>query len=57
MRRLKHIAALFGFACLVAGAQPSCALVPGWTQAGAARTFTAENLFEYMDGNAEGYIL
>ena len=32
-------------------------LVPGWAQAGAARTYTADNLFEYMDGNAEGYVL
>ena len=54
-----RIAALLGVACLgiAANAQPTCALVPGWTQAGAARSYTAENLFEYMDGNAEGYIL
>jgi hypothetical protein len=36
---------------------PSCALVPGWTQAGPARTFTVDNLYEYMDGNSEGYFL
>jgi hypothetical protein len=54
---LKKVGALFGFACLAAVAQPTCALVPGWTQAGAARTYTADNLFEYMDGNAEGYVL
>jgi hypothetical protein len=36
---------------------PSCDLVPGWTQDGPARTHDAENLFEYMNGNAEGYIL
>jgi len=54
---LKRIGALIGFGCLAAVAQPTCALVPGWTQAGAARTYTADNLFEYMDGNAEGYIL
>jgi hypothetical protein len=29
--------------------------VPGWTQAGSARYYTADNLFEYMDGNSEGY--
>ncbi len=48
-------------ACLAATAQdkpftPSCSLVPGWTQAGEARSYTPDNLFEYMDGNAEGYI-
>ena len=52
---------LFLPACFVAPAQdktpaPSCALVAGWTQAGQPRTYTADNLFEYMDGNAEGYI-
>lgn len=35
----------------------SCALVPGWSQAGAARSYTADNLFEYMDGNSEAYLL
>jgi Family of unknown function (DUF6599) len=54
---IKRIGALLGLACLAAVAQPTCALVPGWTQAGAARSFTADNLFEYMDGNAEGYVL
>lgn len=39
------------------GAAPGCSLVPGWQQDGPARTFTAGNLFEYMDGNAEGYLL
>jgi len=47
--------------CVVATAQdktptPSCGLVAGWTQDGQVRTYTADNLFEYMDGNAEGYI-
>ena len=43
---------------LVAGDQPlapACNLVPGWTQTGAPRTYTTDNLFEYMDGNSEGY--
>lgn len=35
----------------------ACTLVPGWTQDGAVRTFTSDNLFEYMNGNAEGYNL
>ena len=30
---------------------------PGWTQQGEARSFEADNLFEYMDGNAKGYVL
>jgi hypothetical protein len=48
--------------CAVAAAQsqgpsPDCKLVPGWSQNGPARTFEPDNLFEYMDGNAEGYLL
>ena len=31
--------------------------MPGWTQQGAARSYDASNLFEYMDGNSEGYLL
>jgi hypothetical protein len=44
-------------AALAAAAAPTCELAGGWSQLGAARTYTAENLFEYMDGNAEGYVL
>jgi len=36
---------------------PTCDLVSGWTRQGAARAYDASNLFEYMDGNAEGYLL
>jgi hypothetical protein len=35
---------------------PACNMVPGWTQNGAPRTYEADNLYEYMDGNSEGYI-
>jgi hypothetical protein len=46
----------------VASAAPAvevgdCHLVAGWEQQGGARHFTADNLFEYLNGNAEGYIL
>jgi hypothetical protein len=37
--------------------QPSCGMVPGWSQRGEQRSYEAENLFEYMDGNAEGYLI
>jgi hypothetical protein len=36
---------------------PDCKLVPGWQQQGEARSFDADNLFEYVDGNAEGYLI
>jgi hypothetical protein len=34
-----------------------CSQVPGWHQQGAVRHYTGDNLFEYMDGNAESYLL
>jgi hypothetical protein len=58
MRRLHIVAILVVLTAAVSMAQkPSCSLVPGWPQDGPARTFNAENLFEYMDGNAEGYVV
>jgi hypothetical protein len=58
MRRLHFIAILIVVTAAVSMAQkPSCSLVPGWPQDGPARTFNADNLFEYMDGNAEGYVV
>ena len=36
---------------------PPCAAVPGWSQHGDARSYDADNLFEYINGNAEGYVL
>jgi hypothetical protein len=51
----------FGFILLAAGVAlaqaPDCSLVSGWTQHGNPRSYTADNLFEYMDGNAEGYVI
>ncbi len=34
---------------------PDCAVVPGWKQQGEARSYDAENLFDYMNGASEGY--
>jgi len=34
-----------------------CHLVTGWDQDGASRTFQADNLFEYVDGDAGGYLI
>jgi hypothetical protein len=42
---------------VASAAAPDCTLVAGWSQKGDARSYTADNLFEYMDGNAEGYLL
>ncbi len=35
----------------------NCKLVPGWEQSGNKREYTADTLYEYMDGNAESYLL
>lgn len=51
------ILAVFAPAAGAGGVAPSCSLVPGWTQDGPPRSFVAGNLFEYMNGNAEGYLL
>ncbi len=40
-----------------AAQMPPCTAVPGWSQQGEARSFGPDNLFDYMNGNAEGYLL
>jgi hypothetical protein len=40
-----------------AGDVAECRLVAGWQQQGGARHYTADNLFEYLNGSAEGYLL
>ena len=47
---------LAALAC-AAGTAPDCSLVPGWQQHGPSRAYVADNLFDYMDGNAEGYLI
>ena len=37
--------------------KPDCGLLAGWQQHGPERVYEADTLFEYMDGNAEGYII
>jgi hypothetical protein len=59
---LKMICAFGLLACGLAAAAdtapvPTCSVVPGWTQKGEARSYVGDNLFEYMDGNAEGYLI
>ncbi|PWT73710.1 MAG: hypothetical protein C5B46_05055, partial [Proteobacteria bacterium] len=35
----------------------NCHFLPGWEQSGAKRQYTADNLFDYRDGAAEGYLI
>jgi hypothetical protein len=58
IRGLVLALAVAGLAAAAEQAPPlACNLVPGWTQAGPERTYESQNLFEYMDGNAEGYLV
>jgi hypothetical protein len=59
MMRAVAVALACGLALSLAAsaAAPDCKLVPGWTAQGKVRSYSQDNLFEYMDGNAEGYLL
>ncbi len=37
--------------------QPTCEVMPGWTQDGVSRMYEGDKLFDYMDGNSEGYFV
>ena len=51
------LASLLLAAATAAAQVPACDLAPGWTQQGAARAYDPTSLYEYMDGNSEGYLL
>jgi hypothetical protein len=57
MKRFLLALGMIAFARTTPAQTPDCSVVAGWQQQGAARTYAAENLFEYMDGNAEGYLI
>src|SRR5689334_22881756 len=58
MKRLALLlAALLTAAAACAQSPLSCDFVPGWQQFGTNREYTADNLYQYMDGAAEGYLL
>ncbi|MGC8759451.1 MAG: DUF6599 family protein [Bryobacteraceae bacterium] len=45
------------FAATLLGQKPDCSIVPGSRQQGEAREFDTDTLYEYMNGNSEGYFL
>jgi hypothetical protein len=55
--RFGPLAALLAAMISVAGQTPDCGPFAGWQQRGASRLFEGDNLFEYMDGNSEGYLI
>ena len=54
---MKLIVGLLAFATLAFAQKPDCAVAPGYVQTGEARQFDTETLYNYMDGNSEGYFL
>lgn len=56
--RLPGILLCAALAVIPAGAQDilDCHFAAGWQQQGAKRQYAADNLFEYKDGAAEGYL-
>jgi hypothetical protein len=54
---MRLFAGLLLFAGLAAAQAPDCAVAPGFKQEGETREFNTETLYNYMDGNSEGYFL
>lgn len=46
---------LLAVSATAGGPAPDCAAAPGFTQKGGVRTYDVDTLFEYMNGNSEGY--
>ena len=57
MRLLVSCTLLLASTTIHAQAYLDCHLVPGWEQSGPKRQYTADNLFDYRDGAAEGYLI
>ena len=53
MRYLLFIAA----AALAWCEMPDCGIAAGWQQSGPRRSYVGENLYDYMNGNSEGYLI
>ncbi|HTY62902.1 MAG TPA: DUF6599 family protein [Acidobacteriota bacterium] len=57
MRACAVIAAVLISAGAAFAQLPQCGAVSGWQQQGKERAYTTDDLFEYMDGNSEGYFI
>jgi hypothetical protein len=57
MKPILPVAAVLIFAGAAFCQLPQCGANAGWQQQGQARTYDASNLFEYMNGNSEGYFI
>lgn len=57
MRVIFAVVSVLMLAGAAFGQLPQCGAVAGWQPQGQERAFTSDNLFEYMDGNSEGYFI
>jgi len=57
MRTVVLIASFLVFTATVFAQLPQCGVVSGWQQQGKERAYTTDDLFEYMNGNSEGYFI
>jgi hypothetical protein len=57
MRRLFFVALLLAAPGALPGQTAECGMAAGCLQQGPARSYEPDNLFDYMDGNAEGYLV
>jgi len=57
MRAIAWIVLFITLAVPAMAQLPDCAAVQGWQQNGDGRSYEPDNLFDYMNGNAEGYNL
>ncbi len=57
MRSFLIVIALLALAAAAGAQTPECSGVAGWQQQGPIREYGPDNLFDYMNGNAEGYLI
>jgi hypothetical protein len=57
MRIVSLMVSVLMFSGAAFGQLARCGAVSGWRQQGQERTYTSDNLFEYMNGNSEGYFI
>jgi len=57
MRAVLFLLALLAAVGIARAQTPDCSVVTGWQQQGPLRQYGPDNLFDYMDGNAEGYLI
>ena len=57
MKILVLVSAIMAFAGAAFAQLPQCSTVAGWQQQGKERAYTTDDLFEYMNGNSEGYFI